>query len=84
MPDPNGTPTRIPDFYDRRYSAVTEVDRLDCRECHKTQTLEHDEVPDPGTLIACPECGLESRVPALPSQAGMAEPIDPPPHNERS
>jgi hypothetical protein len=78
------TPTRIPGFYNRRYSAAEDVDRLDCPECHTTQTFPHAELPAVATLHTCPNCELASRVPALPSQAGMVDPIDPPPTDERS
>ena len=76
--------TRIPGFYNRRYSSVQEVDRLDCPECHTTApAIPHDQMPAPGTLVTCEHCGLDSRVPALPSQAGMADPVQPD-NDERS
>lgn len=76
--------TRFPDFYDRSFDADTGTDDLKCRECGFTVTHDHDEVPPASTLVNCLECGLPSRIPALPSQAGMVEPVDPPPQDERS
>ncbi len=84
MADPTGTPTRIPGFYERVYRAAENTDELTCRECRGLIEYDHDDVPAVGELVPCFNCGLLSRVPALPSQAGMAEPIDPPHNRERS
>lgn len=75
--------TRIPDFYSRSFDAQAGTDTLGCRECGLKTTYDHTSLPPDGELLACPGCDLESRVPTLPSQAGMAEPVDPP-RSERS
>jgi predicted Zn finger-like uncharacterized protein len=78
-------PTRIPGFYNRRYGAAEEVDRLDCPECNTTApAINHQEMPVAGTLVTCDHCGLESRVPALKSRAGMDPDTAPPLTNDRS
>lgn len=74
--------TRIPDFYKRRFDADARTNELGCRECGLK--VQYDVLPMPvGELLSCPGCDLPSRIPTLPSQAGMAEPPDPP-RSERS
>jgi hypothetical protein len=88
--------TRIPDFYAREYDAPANTDSLTCPECGLRVTFEHDEIAE-GEFIACGEdlvdehgvedgvgCGIVSRVPALPSQAGAPFADDPPTQSERS
>lgn len=74
---------RIPDFFDREYERATDLDTLFCRECGAGTTFDHSELPPNGEVMPCPECNLESRVPALPSEAGVDDP-GPPVTDERS
>lgn len=75
--------TRIPDFYARRFNVEDRTNDLTCRDCGHTHTVAQDDLPLPGGMIICPGCELESRVPTLPSQAGMANPVEPD-HDEGS
>lgn len=82
MSDP--TPTRIPGFFNRRWSAAENVDRLTCPECLTTMPpFGGGSLPAVGSLIACSTCGLESKVPALQSRAGMPD-APPPDTDDRS
>lgn len=73
---------RIPGWYERRHDHDREVDVLTCVDgCGlKSEWDAGDLVPR--ELIECPGCGLESRVPALPSEAGAPD-ADPPTQDER-
>lgn len=84
MADPNGTPTRYVPFYERVYRLGTDTDQLTCVECKHSKVYAHAIVPAVGEQVPCEGCGLPSRIPTLPSQAGMAEPVDPPHNSERS
>ena len=77
-------PVRSADFYLREFDVGAGTDKLTCRDCKRTATYEHDQVPPVSSLVNCQGCGLPSRVPVLPSQAGMTNPVDPPPRSERS
>lgn len=70
MSDPN--PTRVPSFFTRRWSSAENVDRLTCPECATTMPpFAAGDLPPVRSLLACGNCGLESKVPALQSQAGL-------------
>lgn len=73
---------RIPDFFQRTYRGDTEpaTDDLECPECAFVTTFEHSSLPPVGEELDCAGCGLPSRIPSLPSQAGQADPIEP--HND--
>jgi hypothetical protein len=76
-------PTRIPDFYARRFRSSDHSSDLTCTDCGTEFNVAGDDLPLPGGRWPCLGCGLVSRVPTLPSQAGMRDPVDPP-HDERS
>jgi hypothetical protein len=71
-------PTRIPGFFERRWDSETNTDVLRCVECREYMEFAGNTLPPVGALLTCSGCGLNSKVPALQSQAGLPDASRPP------